>query len=69
MRCARDSIHLGDVQWGETSATVLGDISEGFKAKAKAAKKMKLLFYYEDVPTPPQQECVSFSPQALTRGE
>lgn len=79
MRCARDSIppgltwaelsYLEDVEWGQTSATVLGDISEGFKAKAKAAKKMKLLCYYEDFPTPPQQECVSFSSQALTPRE
>jgi hypothetical protein len=75
MRCASDGIplglaqvelpSLGDPSWPESSVVALRDISEGFKAKAKATKKMKLLFCYEDIPTPPQQECVSFSSQAL----
>ncbi|KAF4207005.1 hypothetical protein CNMCM8927_004100 [Aspergillus lentulus] len=66
-RCASDGLplgwsqvelsSLGDLSWAESSVVALRDISEGFKAKAKATKKMKLLFCYEDVPTPPQQEC------------
>ncbi|KAF4151656.1 hypothetical protein CNMCM6069_003279 [Aspergillus lentulus] len=66
-RCASDGLplgwsqvelsSLGDLSWAESGVVALRDISEGFKAKAKATKKMKLLFCYEDVPTPPQQEC------------
>lgn len=75
MRCASDGIppgltqvelpYVGDLGWAESSVVALHDISKGFKSKAKATKKMKLLFCYEDVPTPPQQECVSFNSQAL----
>lgn len=55
--------YLEDLAWEKRSVDFLRDISEGFKAKA--TRKMKLLSFYEDVPTPPQQECVSFSSQAL----
>ena len=78
LRCARDSIrvppgstraelsYLQDPAWAKRSGVVLYDIAEGFKAKA--TKRTKLLFCYEDVPTSPQQECVSFNSQALMWG-
>lgn len=76
MNCARDSIFPGmtakspnwkDLAWADKDIDMLRDISKGFKTQA--AGKMKLFSFYEDVPMPPQEACVSSSSQDLARGE